>query len=139
VIVLDSRLRGLYKWFKSHLRCRCVVVMNQDAKEHNALLKDHLEVTKDLLESKKKHVDEVEYQWVRSLRQTATCRDISGVESSPPLAQLAQASSKARLAQAESEREEFEADVELLEDIVSKLKRFAIQSQGDLRVRVCGF
>jgi len=113
--------------------------MNQDAKEHNALLKDHLEVTKDLLESKKKHVDEVEYQWVRSLRQTATCRDISGVESSPPLAQLAQASSKARLAQAESEREEFEADVELLEDIVSKLKRFAIQSQGDLRVRVCGF
>ena len=44
--------------------CACVRACDQDAKEHSALLKDHLAVTKDLLEAKKQKVAELEYQWV---------------------------------------------------------------------------
>lgn len=48
----------------------------KDAKEHSALLKDHLSVTKDLLKSKDKQVVEVEYQWVRGPTEQLTIRII---------------------------------------------------------------
>lgn len=66
----------------------------------------HLDVTKDLLKAKNSHVVEVEYQW---------------------------ASSKAKLAQAQLDREELESDVCVLEDLVTKLKLKAIKSSQDLR------
>eukprot|EP00939_MAST-03C_sp_MAST-3C-sp1_P001416 g1416.t1 len=78
----------------------------KDAREHQKLMREHLEVTKDLLKAKNSQVIEVEYQW---------------------------AAAKAKLAQAQLDREELDADVCVLEDLVTKLKLKAIKTSRDLR------
>lgn len=78
----------------------------KDLRAHNKLMKEHLDVTKDLLKAKTSHVVEVEYQW---------------------------AAAKAKLAQSQLDREELDADVCVLEDLVTKLKLKAIKTSQDLR------
>jgi len=78
----------------------------KEAREHQKLMREHLEVTKDLLKAKNSQVIEVEYQW---------------------------AAAKAKLAQAQLDREELDADVCVLEDLVTKLKLKAIKTSRDLR------
>jgi len=78
----------------------------EDLRNDKNLLKDNLQMTKNLVDAKIKERVELEYQL---------------------------AAKKADFAQAESERIMYEQDVVVLEDIVSKLKRKFIRSKGDLR------
>ena len=78
----------------------------KEAKEHQKLMKEHLDVTKDLLNAKNSQVVEIEYQW---------------------------AAAKAKLAQAQLDREELDADVCVLEDLVTKLKLKAVKTAQDLK------
>ena len=78
----------------------------KEAKEHHKLMKEHLDVTKDLLNAKNSQVVEIEYQW---------------------------AAAKAKLAQAQLDREELDADVCVLEDLVTKLKIKAVKTAQDLK------
>ena len=118
--------------------------MPQDAKEHSALLKDHLAVTKDLLQEKKQKVAELEYQWVSVF--SLFKRPVWGVSGallsarpSPFCLDTLQGTSKAQLAQAKAEAEEALTDCEIMEDIIKEVNRVLVKGPGDLRVSVLVF